>query len=221
MDSWLYIWWTRRAADSPRFPPPTIDNFCDRPSELSRSNRRLSSRSTMEDVLFRLEPGSEGNWPGFAYIKPVYGCKTPNGRWKIRGCRGEGVVFGVFTGFFLFFFFFQERRFISINARRELDDDSIKREERGGTAWRVIINTWKIAVVILETGEMDYWCDVLFRSTRDDVFPDSIKGSTMYHCWHNEESVAVVIIFYGEAKTEGLFTPEMKLSIDHYGFDDF
>lgn len=63
----------------------------------------------------------------------------------------KGVVFRLCLFGSLFFFFFftvLERRFISINARRELDDgDSIKRERE-----RVIINTWKIAVVILETG---------------------------------------------------------------------
>lgn len=128
--------------------------------------------------------------------------------------RYEGSFWCIYFRFFFFFFFFTvlERRFISINARREFDDDSIKRERGGGGEGeqRVIINTWKIAVVILETGEMDYWCDVLFRSTRDDVFPDSIKGSTMYHhCWYNEKRTVLMLLLFLQRskKTVGLFRP--------------
>lgn len=124
----------------PRFPPPTIF-ATDHQQNYLALTAALLSRSMIEDVLFRLDPGSEGNWPGC--IKPCVIVVTVLVKrskkmveWSMKDTR---VVFGVFIfGSSLFFFFFftvLERRFISINARREFDDDSIKRERwRGGTA---------------------------------------------------------------------------------------
>lgn len=131
----------------------------------------------------------------------------------------------------LFFFFLPFSRDVLFRLTRVESSTMTRlkeREREGGEGeQRVIINTWKIAVVILETGEMDYWCDVLFRSTRDDVFPDSIKGSTMYHhCWYNEKrTVLMLLLFLQRSKKRWDYSARDETiyrCVDHRGrFDDF
>lgn len=120
----------------PRFPPPTIF-ATDHQQNYLALTAALLSRSMIEDVLFRLDPGSEGNWPGC--IKPCVIVVTVLVKHRMVDERYEGGFWCIYFRFFFFFFFFTvlERRFISINARREFDDDSIKRERErrgGGTA---------------------------------------------------------------------------------------
>lgn len=120
MDSWLYIWRTRRAADSPSISSP--NDFCDRPQ-----GRIISP------PLDRRCPLSRENWPGCIKNQCVIVVTVlvKHGTVDEKYSKGGSfsVVFIRFSFFFFFFFTVLERRFISINARRELDDgDSIKRE---------------------------------------------------------------------------------------------
>lgn len=53
------------------------------------------------------------------------------------------------------------------------------------------------------------------RRTRDDVFPDSIKGSTMYHCWYNEGKTVLCCCYFFHSEGEKRWDySEMKVSID-------
>lgn len=195
----------------PRFPPPTIF-ATDHQQNYLALTAALLSRSMIEDVLFRLDPGSEGNWPGC--IKPCVIVVTVLVKHsRMVDERYEGSFWCIYFRFFFFFFFLPFSRDVLFRLTRVESSTMtrLKERERGREGeQRVIINTWKIAVVILETGEMDYWCDVLFRSTRDDVFPDSIKGSTMYHhCWYNEKRTVLMLLLFLQRskKTVGLFRP--------------
>lgn len=211
MDSWLYIWWTRRAPDSPSISSP--NDFCDRPpTELSRSNRRSPLSIYDRRCSLSPRPWIRGKlaWMHKTVCNRCNGARKTWSEWSMKDTR---VVFGVFIfGSFFFFFFLPFSRDVLFRLTRVESSTMTRLKEREGGEGeqRVIINTWKIAVVILETGEMDYWCDVLFRSTRDDVFPDSIKGSTMYHhCWYNEKRTVLMLLLFLQRskKTVGLFRP--------------
>lgn len=53
------------------------------------------------------------------------------------------------------------------------------------------------------------------RRTRDDVFLDSIKGSTMYHCWYNEGKTVLCCCYFFHSEGEKRWDySEMKVSID-------
>ena len=139
MDSWLYIWRTRRAADSPSISSP--NDFCDRPQ-----GRIISP------PLDRRCPLSRENWPGCIKNQCVIVVTVlvKHGTVDEKYSKGGSfsVVFIRFSFFFFFFFLPFSRDVLFRLTRVESWTMVTRLKERE----RVIINTWKIAVVILETG---------------------------------------------------------------------
>lgn len=161
----------------PRFPPPTIF-ATDHQQNYLALTAALLSRSMIEDVLFRLDSGSEGNWPGC--IKPcviVVTVLVKHGRMVDE--RYEGSFWCIYFRFFFFFFFFTvlERRFISINARREFDDDSIKREREGGRGNSVLLLIrGKLLLLFLKRGRWIIGVTFYFDQRAMMCSPTRLRG---------------------------------------------
>lgn len=178
MDSWLYIWWTRRAPDSPSISSP--NDFCDRPpTELSRSNRRPPLSIYDRRCSLSPRPWIRGKlaWMHKTVCNRCNGARKTWSEWSMKDTR---VVFGVFIfGSFFFFFFFTvlERRFISINARREFDDDSIKREREGGRGNSVLLLIrGKLLLLFLKRGRWIIGVTFYFDQRAMMCSPTRLRG---------------------------------------------
>lgn len=97
--------------------------------------------------------------------------------WSMKDTR---VVFGVFifgSSFFFFFFTVLERRFISINARREFDDDSIKREREGGRGNSVLLLIrGKLLLLFLKRGRWIIGVTFYFDQRAMMCSPTRLRG---------------------------------------------
>lgn len=94
--------------------------------------------------------------------------------WSMKDTR---VVFGVFIfGSFFFFFTVLERRFISINARREFDDDSIKREREGGGDSVLLLIRGKLLLLFLKRGRWIIGVTFYFDQRAMMCSPTRLRG---------------------------------------------
>lgn len=178
MDSWLYIWWTRRAPDSPSISSP--NDFCDRPpTELSRSNRRPPLSIYDRRCSLSPRPWIRGKlaWMHKTVCNRCNGARKTWSEWSMKDTR---VVFGVFifgSSFFFFFLPFSRDVLFRLTRVESSTMTRLKERERGGRGNSVLLLIrGKLLLLFLKRGRWIIGVTFYFDQRAMMCSPTRLRG---------------------------------------------